>query len=310
MKILVAEHETASRGLLTSLLIKWGYDVVAVSDGNDACRVIQEEDNLRIAIVDWKMPGKDGVTLCRLIREKQREGRYVYTIIVTDSDNEGDILADLEAGADDYITRPFNSEEIRFRVRIGERILDLERYMQDSYQEMKRLATFDDLTEVWNRRVVLEQLEKEWDRSIRDGRALSIVLVDIDDFEQLKDRYGHALGDRVIVHLSRLLLEMVRHYDGIGRYRGKEFLLFFPGCDEKQAYQITERFRKELESRPLEEQNQPLKITASFGGTTFLPDGCRCNVPHLLKVADKALYEAKRAGKNRVTWLPATEHEH
>ena len=200
--------------------------------------------------------------------------------------------------------------EVLFRVRIGKRILDLERNMQDSYQEMKRLATFDYLTEVWNRRVLLEQLEKEWDRSIRDGKALSVVLVEIDDFEQFKDHYGHALGDRVMVHLSRLLLEMVRHYDGIGRYRGEEFLLFFPGCDEKQGYQITERLRKEVESRPLKEQNQPLKITASFGGTTFLPDRCRCNVPHLLKVTDEALYEAKRAGKNRVTWLPAIEHIH
>jgi two-component system cell cycle response regulator len=307
VKILVAEHQSALRGLLTSLLTKWGYDVVSVSDGKDAWRMLQEQDDLRIAIVDWKMPGRDGSTLCKLIREKQREGRYIYIIIFTDRDNKEDVWAGLEAGADDYITKPLMPEEVLFRVRIGKRILDLERNMQESYQEMKRLATFDDLTEVWNRRVVLEQLEKEWDRSIRDGKALSVVLVEVDDFEKIKDHHGHALGDRVIVHLSRLLLEMVRSYDGIGRYRGQEFLLFFPGCDEEQGHQISERFRKELESRPLKEQNQSLKITASFGGTTFRPDRCRCNLSHLLKVTDDALYEAKRAGKNRVTWLHIKE---
>jgi two-component system cell cycle response regulator len=306
MKIVVAEDERISRELLTSLLAKWGYDVVTAADGDEAWGLLLEQDELRIAILDWMMPGKDGITICKLIREKQREGRYIYTILLTARDNKEDALAGLEAGADDYITKPFNSEELRFRVRIGERILDLERYLQDAYQEMKRLATFDSLTELWNRRVVLEQLEKEWDRSVREGKALSIVLADIDHFKQFNDRYGHAQGDRVLVHLSQVLREMVRPYDGIGRYGGEEFLLFFPECDELHGRQIAERLRQELESRPLKEDHHPLKITASFGGTTFQPAVCRCNVAHLLKIADDALYEAKKTGRNRVVWSPLT----
>jgi len=303
MKILVAEDERISREMLTSLLTKWGYDVVPASDGDEAWRLLRGEDDLRIAILDWMMPGMDGITICKLIRDKQKEGRYIYTIILTARDNKEDALAGLEAGADDYITKPFNSEELRFRVRIGKRILDLERYLQDAYQEMKRLATFDSLTELWNRRVVLEQLEKEWDRSVREGKSLSVVLVDIDHFKQFNDRYGHAQGDRVLIHLSQVLRDMVRPYDGIGRYGGEEFLLFLPECDEPHGRLIAERLRQELESRPLKEDKQPLKITASFGGTTFQPAICHCNVAHLLKIADDALYEAKKTGRNRVVWL-------
>ncbi|HAA01790.1 MAG TPA: diguanylate cyclase response regulator [Syntrophobacteraceae bacterium] len=307
MKILVAEDEAVSRELLTSLLTKWGYKVVSVADGNEAWRMFQEQDDLRIAILDWMMPGKDGVSLCRLIRDKLKDGGYIYTIILTARDDKEDALAGLAAGADDYITKPFNSEELRIRLQIGKRILDLERTLQDAYLEMKRLATFDALTGLWNRRVVLEQLEKEWDRSTREGKALSIVLADIDHFKHFNDHYGHALGDRVLIHLSHLLRDAVRPYDGIGRYGGEEFLLFLPECDEQRGYQIAERLRKELESRPFKEEETPLKITASFGGTTFLANRCRCNVTHLLKVADDALYEAKNAGRNRVVWLPSTE---
>ncbi len=307
MKILVAEDEAVSRGLLTSLLTKWGYEVVSVADGNEAWRMFQEQDDLRIAILDWMMPGKDGVTLCKLIRDKLQEGGYIYTIILTARDDKEDALAGLAAGADDYITKPFNTEELHSRIKIGKRIVDLERTLQDAYQEMKRLATFDALTELCNRRVVLEQLEKEWDRSMREGKALSIVLADIDHFKQFNDRYGHAVGDRVLIHVSQVLRDTVRPYDGIGRYGGEEFLLFFPECDEQRGHQIAERLRKELESRPFKEQDTPLKITASFGGTTFFADRCRCSVTHLLKIADDALYEAKKAGRNRVIWLPGTE---
>jgi diguanylate cyclase (GGDEF)-like protein len=136
---------------------------------------------------------------------------------------------------------------------------------------------------------------------------LSVILVDIDHFVQFKDNNGLAVGHRVLIHLSRLLRDTVRPYNGIGRYRGKAFILFFPECDEREGYVITERLRKELERTPVREQNRPLKITASFGGATFLPDHCHCNATHLLKVADDALYEAKRNGRNRVAWLQITE---
>lgn len=307
MKILVAEDDTASRELLTSLFSKWGHDVVPVSDGNEAWRLIQAEDDLRIVILDWTMPGKDGVTLCKLIRDKQIERGYIYIMILTAADNYEESLACLEAGADDYIAKPIRTEDLYSKIRLGKRILDLERCMQDIYLELRRLAAFDDLTKVWNQRRVREQLEKEWDRAIREGKALSVVLVEIDHFERVKDNNGLAAGHRVLIHLSQLLRKWVRPRDGIGRYQGEAFLLFFPECDEKQGYAITERLRKELESTPQVEKEEPLKITASFGGTTFLPDHYCHSATHLLKVADDALYEAKRSGRNRVAWLQITE---
>jgi PleD family two-component response regulator len=213
MKILVAEDEMVSRELLASLLTKWGYEVVSVADGDEAWRMFQEQDDLRIAILDWMMPGVDGITLCKRIRDKQEESGYIYTIILTARDDKEDALAGLAAGADDYITKPFNTEELRSRIKIGKRIVDLERTLQDAYQEMKRLATYDALTELCNRRVVLEQLEKEWDRSMREGKALSIVLADIDNFKQCNDTHcqngpaeplGEAMGFRVVLDHIRL----------------------------------------------------------------------------------------------------------
>jgi two-component system cell cycle response regulator len=303
MKILVAEDEPVSRELLKSLLTKWGYEVTTTSDGEEAWRLLQEQEELRLAILDWMMPGKDGIEICRLIRQKQKDSHYIYTIILTARDNKEDALLGLEAGADDYITKPFHQQELRFRIRIGQRILELERYLQDAYEEMKRLATFDALTGLWNRRVVLEHLDKEWDRASREKQALSIVLADIDHFKLFNDRYGHALGDRVLVHLSNILREMVRPYDGIGRYGGEEFLLFFPECDQEKGIQIAERLRQQLESCPLTEAEQQLQITVSLGGTTLYPAQCNCSINHLLKVADDALYEAKKTGRNRVVWF-------
>jgi two-component system, cell cycle response regulator len=303
MKILVAEDEPVSRELLRSLLTKWGYEVTTTTDGDEAWRLLQEEEELRLAILDWMMPGRDGIEICRLIRQKQKESHYIYTIILTARDNKEDALLGLEAGADDYITKPFHQQELRFRIRIGQRILELERYLHDAYDEMKRLATFDALTGLWNRRVVLEHLEKEWDRASREKQALSIVLADIDHFKLFNDRYGHALGDRVLVHLSNILREMVRPYDGLGRYGGEEFLLFFPECDHEKGMQIAERLRQELESCPLTEETQQLQVTASLGGTTFYPAKGNCSVNHLLKIADDALYEAKKTGRNRIVWF-------
>jgi two-component system, cell cycle response regulator len=309
MKILVAEDDPVSRALLKSLLTKWGYEVITSSDGDSAWQLLQEQEDLRLVILDWMMPGKDGIEICRLIRQKQKESHYIYTIILTARDDKVDALAGLEAGADDYITKPFNQQELHFRIRIGKRILDLERYLHDAYDEMKRLATFDALTGLWNRRVVLEHLENEWDRASRENQPLSIVLVDIDHFKQFNDRYGHAQGDRVLIHLSKILREMVRPYDGVGRYGGEEFLLYFPECDVEKGRQISERLRQELESRPLEERRKSLQITASFGGITYHPAQCKCSVNHLLKIADDALYAAKRAGRNRVVWLTHTDTE-
>jgi DNA-binding response OmpR family regulator len=165
MKIVAAEDEAVSRELLASLFTKWGDEVVAVSDGTEAWRLIQERDDLRIAILDWTMPGKDGVTHCRLIRDKLKEGGYIYIMIMTSTDNYEEALACLEAGADDYIAKPFRTEDLLTRVRLGKHILDLERCTQDIYLELKRMASFDDLTEVWNQRIVLEQLESNWRRS-------------------------------------------------------------------------------------------------------------------------------------------------
>jgi two-component system cell cycle response regulator len=307
MKILVAEDEPVSRELLKSLLTKWGYEVITSNDGDSAWQLLQEQEDLRLVILDWMMPGKDGIEICRLIRQKQKESHYIYTIILTARDNKEDALAGLEAGADDYITKPFHQQELHFRIRIGKRILDLERYLHDAYDEMKRLATFDTLTGLWNRRVVLEHLENEWDRASRENQPLSIVLADIDHFKQFNDRYGHAQGDRVLIHLSKILREMVRPYDGVGRYGGEEFLLYFPECDIEKGRQIAERLRQELESRPLEERRKSLRITASFGGITFRPAQGKYSVNHLLKIADDALYDAKRAGRNRVVWFNHTD---
>jgi two-component system cell cycle response regulator len=293
VKILIAEDDPVSRRLLEAFLSKWGYDVVVTCDGGEAWEVLNEADAPSLVVSDWMMPKIDGLELCRKIRKMQRSS-YTYFIILTAKERKEDVIQGLEAGADDFLIKPFHQEELKYRVQIGKRIIELE-------QRIQVLAYTDPLTGVLNRRAFIERMEAEINRSIRENAPLSLILTDIDHFKRINDKFGHQAGDLVLQKFTKQLSKSSRLYDFVGRYGGEEFVVCFPGGDKMHGRSVAERMRKGVEAMKIKLPNssQSVKITASFG-LASLRMGYEETVDSLIKRVDEAMYKAKHEGKNRV----------
>ena len=294
MKILVAEDDPVTRNLLEASLHEWGYDVVAVTDGQEALEIIHSEESPSLVISDWMMPRVDGLALCRAIRRMDITG-YIYVILLTAKDAKADVIRGLEAGADDFLSKPFNHEELKYRTRIGERIIKLEHRILD-------LANTDALTGVMNRRAFMERLAWEASRSHRDKTPLAFILTDIDHFKRVNDTYGHQVGDIVLQRFAKIISRSVRSYDFMGRYGGEEFVVCLPGADIFQAESIAERMRAGTEHAEITvpEAASIIRITASFGAAVFNGNPLD-TMDMFIKRADDALYRAKHEGRNRVS---------
>ncbi len=293
MKVLIAEDDASSRRLLEASLHKWGYDVLTTCDGREALEVFQNPEAPSLVISDWMMPDMDGLGLCRKIREMERSG-YVYFIILTAEGTKEDVIKGLEAGADDYLIKPFDQQELKYRIGIGKRIVKLE-------HRIMLLATTDPLTGVLNRRAFMERMEEELHRSHRENASLSLTLADIDHFKMINDRYGHQAGDLVLERFTEQLSKSSRPYDFVGRYGGEEFVICLSGVDALQGRLTAERMREGVEEMKiiLPDSSQSIQITASFG-VASLSMGSKESLDSLIKRADDAMYRAKREGRNRV----------
>lgn len=293
MKILIAEDDPIFKAILENNLKKWGYQVVSTSDGGRAWDIINQPDCPNIIVSDWMMPEMDGLELCRKVRA-QGASRYVYFIILTAKGEQEDILQGLEAGADDFLTKPIDYVELKYRIRIGERIINLEK-------KVLELARTDSLTGTLNRRAFMEKLDEELERAARKKIPLSLLMTDIDHFKRVNDQYGHIAGDQVLKQFVSLMAQIIRPYDFIGRYGGEEFILCLPDCSINQGRDIAERMRSKIETTPMQiSQNRPpIHITSSFGISSFNSTD-EHNAESLIKKADDALYAAKKDGRNCV----------
>jgi len=308
MKVLIAEDEFISRSILGNLLTEWGYEVVSAADGDEAWGILGQADFPPLAILDWMMPGMDGLEICRRLRtDPQKAYSYIYIILLTAKESKEDIVAGLEAGADDYVTKPFDAHELRMRVRAGRRIVELQ-------QQLKYYATHDSLTGLLNRRTLFDRLKAEISRAERDGKSVSIALLDLDNFKRVNDTYGHSVGDSVLFEAAQRIRSALREYDfiapyeepepfaesGVGRYGGEEFLVVVPGASSEKAYGIFERIRRSIEEPPMSVSGVSLVVTASLGGASFDKNARADRLRELVDLADGALYEAKRKGRNQV----------
>jgi diguanylate cyclase (GGDEF)-like protein len=298
MRVLIAEDEAVSRRLLAASLRRWGCEVQAVADGEQAWAALQAEDAPRLAVLDWMMPPPSGVDICRRLRAG-REPQYTYVILLTARDRKEDVVEGLDAGADDYIVKPFDTEELRVRVNAARRIINLQTELLNTQRRLQREATHDALTGLWNRSAILEALDRELGRARREHNPLGVVLADLDCFKKVNDRLGHQAGDETLRQVAERMIDVLRGYDSLGRYGGEEFLLVLPHSDAYGAAERAERIRQRLAQEPIDLGRQSFRQTLSLGVTSSAEEPT-ANVDALVKAADAALYAAKRAGRNRV----------
>ena len=297
MKILAAEDNPISQSMLRSMLTKWGYEVTTASDGNEAWRVLQSPQAPRMAILDWMMPGQDGVEVCRRLRAADREP-YIYVLLLTARSDSQDLVEAIDAGADDYLTKPFNSSELRARLRAGRRIVELQEQLLEAQAALHERATHDSLTGLLNRSAILEILRVELARATREPQPFSILLADLDHFKDINDVHGHLAGDEVLREAARRMNSIIRCYDSIGRYGGEEFLAVLPGCDTAAAWMLGERLRQTIGEESFLIGQTPVVITCSIGCATQ-PVGATYDADALIRLADNALYSAKHGGRDR-----------
>lgn len=304
MKVLIADDSATSRAMLRSALAHWGYDVVLAENGEQAWEILAEPDPPPMAILDWVMPHLTGPEVCRRVRETRREP-YTYILLLTSKNTKGETVEGLEAGADDYIVKPFDQHELQVRLRAGKRIIDLQMDLLEAREELRERANKDLLTMLPNRPAISATLEQEISRCHRDRRTVGIILLDIDHFKKINDTYGHFAGDAVLRETAARLRGNMRPYDQVGRYGGEEFLVVLPNCDLEQAKNQAERMRHKLQIAAMQVDGTELFVSASFGVTVSVPSERDPNL--FVRVADEALYRAKATGRNCVQSLTIEE---
>jgi two-component system cell cycle response regulator len=297
--ILIADDDYNFRSALVDMVSAWGYEVLIAKNGFDVWEILLGADAPRIMILDWIMPGMDGVEICRRLRSR-RDDPYVYIILVSVQDHIENLTEGIGAGADDYLTKPVVPEELEARLLAGKRILDLQAELMAARDALQIQATHDPLTNLWNRKGIIDILKREVNRASRNGIPLSVIMVDVDGFKLINDTFGHLVGDKVLVEIAARMRESIRSYDAAGRLGGDEFLMVLPGCDTETAMYLAERVRKELTIAhfPLPEDDIfSVSISMGIASSTM---GIGLDADDLILSADSALLRAKQMGKNRV----------
>jgi diguanylate cyclase (GGDEF)-like protein len=291
MKVLIADDDRLSLLYLQDTLEDWGYEVETVADGQSACDRLQQPDAPMLAIIDWMMPGMDGIDVCRLIRGSVKD-RYIYLIMLTSRSETEFVVEAMNAGADDFIGKPFNVEELQVRIRAGRRISELE-------QQLRLKASHDALTGIYNRGAVIDILEKELVRLGREHHPVAIIFADLDHFKRTNDVYGHLAGDEVLREVTRRVGAVLRPYDSLGRYGGEELLIVLPACDAAGAMEVAERVRSAVAAQAVATGFGAIPSSLSIGvAVAGVEGGVSCS--GLLQRADAALYRAKEGGRNRI----------
>lgn len=302
-RILLVEDEPTQLLIMARLLKRAGYLVETAANGREALAKVTSGD-FQLMITDWEMPQMDGIELCSALRASQNRG-YVYTILLTARDAIEHVVTGLQAGADDYLTKPVVEPELIARLNTGKRIVTLERSLRSANEENRRLSITDSLTGAYNRRYLMEQLLREIERAARYGRRLSVLMCDVDHFKRINDTHGHLIGDEVLKWLAATLQKTVRACDWVARYGGEEFVAVLPETDLKSAAAAAEHLRDEIAAAPFVTATVSVPVTASFGVSGWA-DGVPADatLDALLARCDAGVYSSKAAGRDRVSIEP------
>jgi two-component system chemotaxis response regulator CheY len=284
--------------VICTFLREWGHDVVSAKDGTEALQILRSDTGISIALVDWMMPGLDGIEVCRQLRAVP-DRSYIYMISVTSRNAKQDLICALEAGFDDFLTKPVQPDELNARLLVGGRIIAIQEKLIQTCELSQFKATHDSLTGLWNRAAILEFLRAQLAMSVRNSSNLGLMMVDIDHFKKINDTYGHSVGDSVLIHVAKLMNSNLRASDWVGRYGGEEFLVVASESPAKGAIQVAERLRLAVANNPFRFGEQAICVTISIGIANT--HSIESPTPEtLVKIADTALYGAKNKGRNRI----------
>ena len=296
MRILVADDDSTSRTVLAGVLKKAGHEVQAAVNGAEAWRVLRQPGAPALVILDWMMPGMDGPEVVRRIRALETD-TPPYVLMLTSRGEKTDIIAGLDAGANDYLAKPFDPGELRARVEVGRRLVEMQAALIASREALAQQATHDPLTGLLNRRAILDKLHQELSRASRIGGAWAVGMCDIDHFKQVNDTYGHLTGDEVLCGLARILSESLRPYDSTGRMGGEEFLVIAAMQEQTDPEVIFDRLCLRVAESKMTTRSGELSVTLSIG---VARGAAGITVDGILEAADAAMYQAKNEGRNRV----------
>jgi len=310
LKVLIAEDDLTSMTILKALLKKWGYETVTAEDGLSALELLNSPEGPKLAILDWNMPEMDGIEVCSHLRDQTR-ANPPYLILLTGNTGTEHIVSGLEAGASDYICKPYKKEELLARIRVGQRMLQLQSELNEAKGILAHQAMHDPLTNVYNRRAITEILQHELSRARRTDQKLCIGMFDLDHFKRINDSYGHEIGDKALIAFVRTVEKTLRGSDYIGRWGGEEFIVVAPANKEAEHNSLFERIREAVASLriPTQQENLP----ESFGFTVSAGITCGSGseeADSLIRAADRGLYMAKDGGRNRVISVSSKKAEY
>ena len=299
MKILIAEDDNVTRHILEKSVTEMDFEVVSCKNGHDAWKILQSENPPHLLILDWMMPGMDGLEICRKVREQAKEP-YTFILLLTSKGEQDDFVKGMEAGADDYVVKPFNHNDLRVRLKAGRRIVELNEELLYVRDNLEKQATHDKLTGLYNRHFMVEILEKEFSRALRHQSDLSCLLLDLDNFKDVNDTFGHTFGDLVLREFSAGLDQNIRKSDISIRYGGEEFMVLLPNTGIAGAQNIAEKIRATCEKKRYDDGHNSTTVTVSIG-IASIKQHQLIDDKEIVACADKALYRSKAEGRNRIT---------
>jgi two-component system, cell cycle response regulator len=305
--VLLAEDDAVVRSMVQKWLARWEYNVVAAADGREAWDILCGNFAPKLVILDWILPVVDGIELCRRVREAERD-YYPYILMITVKSHKDDVISALEAGADDFLAKPFDAAELKARLAVANRMTGLQDDMITVREQLRIKATRDALTGLFNRAAFDDLLERELNRAARFRTPTGLLFLDLDRFKKLNDTYGHPAGDEAMKEVARRLNEMVRSYDIVGRYGGEEFSIALANCGEAETRVRAQAICHAIGSEPVLVGDHRITVTVSVGATV-VPPGQRLPVAELIAIADAALYRAKNGGRNRTAFCPGRGQE-
>jgi len=304
LKILVADDSPVYRKLMEQTLPRDQYSILFAETGKSAIELFKQH-RPALVITDWVMPDVTGVEVCRQIRLGAQDS-YTYIIIVTSVSEKENVVESLDAGADDYLTKPFHPKELLARVGVGRRLVDLHQQIDSQNRLLKELALTDALTGLPNRRAVEDWAKGQLSAAVRHGYSFWVVIADLDNFKAVNDTYGHDAGDTVLKEFAAILKKRVRTSDICGRTGGEEFIMIFTHAEECNVGIIVARILRQLREHEFSFGSKPVQVTASFGIAGFQGKGTP-DFSKLMNQADEALYAAKRGGRNRIEVSSTTQ---